>query len=185
MRSIRNLRDYPAGLPLVSDELVEFHAARLLLLLKLCGGRKGQIDGLTKLAKLDFFVRYPTFFARACTERGVSAPDVEPVVESSMVRHHYGPWDHRYYHVLAYLEGKALVQVTRDGIRPFRFQLTEQGVHTAEQLASADSFQELVELMRRVFAVLGKDSGTALKDLIYRLFDREVAARKLGEVIKS
>ncbi|MDY7229902.1 hypothetical protein [Hyalangium rubrum] len=189
MRSIRNLRDYPAGLPLVPDELVEFHAARLLLLLKVCGGTKGKakggIDGLTKLAKLDFFVRYPAFFARACAERGAPVPTVLPAVESNMVRHHYGPWDHRYYHVLAYLEGKGLVRVTRDGTKPFRFQLTEKGAGAAEQLGAQGPFQELMEQMKRVRTVLGGESGTALKELIYRLFDQEVAARKLGEVIEE
>jgi hypothetical protein len=185
MRSLGNLRNFPAGLPLLPDELVEFHAARLLLVLKVCGV-KGRIDGLTKLAKLDFFVRYPAFFARACAAQGAPAPEeVSPTVESSMVRHHYGPWDHRYYHVLAYLEGKGLVRITREGARSFRFQLTELGIGAAEQLAVAASFQEIVAQMARVKTVLGKMNGKALKELVYQLFDEEVAARKLGEVIKA
>ncbi len=59
-----SLHCYPAGLPLTADQITEFHAARLMLLLHLCGV-KNRIEGLTKLAKLDFFVRYPAFFLRA------------------------------------------------------------------------------------------------------------------------
>jgi hypothetical protein len=54
----------PVSLPLSADNIVEFHAARILLLISLCG-TSNRIDGLTKMAKLDFFVRYPNFFAVA------------------------------------------------------------------------------------------------------------------------
>ncbi len=65
MKSLKNINDLPAGVPLAADDLLEFHAARLLLLFKVCGVA-GRIDGLTKMAKLDFFVRYPQFFNEAC-----------------------------------------------------------------------------------------------------------------------
>jgi hypothetical protein len=64
MKSLHHLGNQSLGLPLSADSVVEFHAARLLLLLNLCG-TAGRIDGLTKLAKLDFFVRYPDFYAVA------------------------------------------------------------------------------------------------------------------------
>src|ERR687890_441277 len=102
MRSARHIDDLPAGAPLLADDLTEFRAARLLLLLNECG-LKGQIEGLTKLAKLDFFVRYPSFFTQACIEQGKPFFPVTEAVESPMVRYYYGPWDHRYYQVLAYL----------------------------------------------------------------------------------
>jgi len=52
----------PISLPLAADDILEFHAARLLLLLEICG-TAGRIDGLTKMAKLDFFKRYLDFLA--------------------------------------------------------------------------------------------------------------------------
>src|SRR6188768_3489489 len=99
MKALRRLGQTPAGARLLADEVLEFHAARLILLLRLCG-TANRIDGLTKLAKLDFFVRYPKFFERAVGGRAAMAS-----TESSMVRFHYGPWDRRYYHVLSFLEG--------------------------------------------------------------------------------
>lgn len=109
MKSLRNLASRPAAAPLAADDVVEFHAGRLLLLLSTCGGSAGAIGGLTKMAKLDFFVRYPDFF-RAVESKGKS-PAQSGAVETAMVRHHYGPWDKRYYHLLSYLEARQLITV--------------------------------------------------------------------------
>jgi hypothetical protein len=182
MLSVRNLRDYPAGRPLSADDVLEFHAARLLLLLHVCG-RDGEIEGLTKLAKLDFFARYPAFFARACAHLNRPVPAVTDTIEASMVRHHYGPWDHRYYHVLSYLEATGVVRVRKTGANAYRFTLTERGGETAARLAQREAFAPLRDHMRQVRAVLGTRSGDTLKKLIYTLFREEVAERPLGETI--
>jgi hypothetical protein len=183
MLSARNLKDYPAGRPLSADDVVEFHAARLILLLHVCG-KDGVIEGLTKLAKLDFFARYPAFFSRACEHLGRPTVAVTDVVEASMVRHHYGPWDHRYYHLLAYLEATGVVEVRKSGASAFRFSLTERGTVAATRLASREPFTPLREHMTRVRAVLGTRNGESLKKLIYTLFQKEVAERPLGDVIR-
>lgn len=181
MKSLMNLREQSAARPLLADDIVEFHAARLLLLLHYCGV-KNRISGLTKLAKLDFFVRYPTFFAAACAHLNTTYQGVLAGVESSMVRYHYGPWDQRYYHVLGYLEARRLISVERSG-KAFNFSLTPLGLTYANRLAEDESFAEIVAQMAQVGTVLGKNSGTALKNLVYELFGEEVAEREMGEVI--
>jgi hypothetical protein len=181
MKSITNLASRPVGIPVIADEILELHAARLLLLLQLCGTRN-KIDGLTKLAKLDFFVRYPQFFNQICVRLGVSASAKTKSVESAMVRFHYGPWDQRYYHLLAYLEGKGLLSVRRDA-NAYTFELTERGKSAASVLASNSSFTDMVAQMRSVKSVLGKKTGSALKKLIYQVFQDEVTNRPIGEVI--
>ena len=139
MKSIKNLDTEPAGIPILADDVLEFHAGRLLLLFKICG-TANKIDGLTKMAKLDFFVRYPQFFDVLCEKLGKSSTASPSMVESSMVRFHYGPWDRRYYHVLSYLEAKGLLTVTRKG-KQFEFELTELGKQVANQLAKDTGFQ--------------------------------------------
>jgi hypothetical protein len=183
MRSIRKLGSQPASLPVLADDITEFHAARLLLLLKLCG-KKGRIDSLTKMAKLDFFVRYPRFFAEACEKLGQFPAEKSLPVESAMVRYRYGPWDHRYYHVLSFLEGARLIGVTRIG-KAFRLELTEQGTAAAAQFEKSGSFSDLAAQMRQVKRVLGDKSGSALKKIIYRTFSNEVTNREHGEVIEE
>lgn len=189
MKSLRRVAARPVSLPLLADDIVEFHAARLILLVSVCGV-SGAIDGLTKMAKLDFFVRYPDFFEAA---RGTSAPadttdasdrtESDEAVEAAMVRYHYGPWDKRYYHVLAHLEARQLITVTKQG-RAYRIALADLGRERAKELAARSSFAPLVERMREVRKTFGAKSGTFLKDLIYRLFDAEVGQRPLGKVIR-
>jgi hypothetical protein len=190
MKSIKHLGTYSVSLPLLADDVVEFHAARLLLLFNYCGV-SGRIDGLTKMAKLDFFARYPDFFAvarRAATPSTEDNHDIselsDTAVEAAMVRHHYGPWDKRYYHVLAYLESKKLITVTKHR-NLYRFCLTDKGIERAKNLADRASFAPLIERMREIKKVLGKYSGSTLKKLIYQLFDEEVGRRPMGEVIES
>ena len=187
MKSIRHIGLTPASLPLSADDILEFHAARILLLLKFCGVT-GRIDGLTKLAKLDFFVRYPEFFeiAKASVRPEPLVSEHQsggsPDVESIMIRHHYGPWDKRYYHILAVLEAKALVYVVKDG-RSFTLQLSKLGEQRVSALAAKSSFKDVILRMKDVKKIFGAKSGHYLKDMIYRLFDIEVARKPMGDNI--
>jgi len=101
MKSVRTIGFMPISVPLSADDITELHAARLLLLFHHC--RSGEkIEGLTKMAKLDFFVRYPNFFERVAKYFDKEASAMSDQTESLMVRHHYGPWDKRYYQVLGW-----------------------------------------------------------------------------------
>jgi hypothetical protein len=181
VKSVHNIGSQPASVPVVADEVLEFHAARLLMLLKLCGVA-GRIEGLTKLAKLDFFVRYPQFFETVARRLGKEEGPKTSSVESSMIRHHYGPWDKRYYHILAYLKAKGLITVSRE--RAYQFKLTDVGKTVADTLAKRPAFAQLAAQMSQVKAVLGNKAGSTLKNLVYETFDKEVAQRPLGEVIE-
>jgi len=188
MESLKSIDSLSLGRTLTADDLIEFHASRLLLLVLLCGVQnRGQgtyrIDGLTKLAKLDFFVRYPEFFRRAAAHFNTSiAPDTS-VPESKMIRFHYGPWDKRYYQVLPYLEARRLLAVEKSG-STYTFSLTPQGTAVSKQLSEDPSFAGLAARMREVKRVLGSRSGSSLKDLVYALFDEEVGAKQLNATIQ-
>jgi hypothetical protein len=177
MKSIRNLQQVPAGSMISSDDIIEFHAARLLLLILLCGKKElrtklTKIEGLPKLAKLDFFVRYPAFFERVARELNEPIPPIKKTIESKMVRFHYGPWDERYYQILPYLEARNLLEVKKQpNKRQYRFYLTAQGEQIAEELAQAPEFSELINNMQEVKRVLSEKSGNELKKLVYKVFD--------------
>lgn len=187
MKSLTNLLNQPAGQPLLADDILELHAARLLLLVLHCGTKtKGtsltRVDGLTKMAKLDFLVRYPEFFEKLAKHLGQSVNTPLHDVESSMVRFHYGPWDDRYYHVLAYLESRGLLKVEKDG-STYKFAITPQGATIGTALSSDQSYTDLIHHMHEVKRVVGKYQGTKLKDVIYEVFGKEVVNRKMGETI--
>jgi hypothetical protein len=185
VKSLSRLGTRAASLPLAADDILEFHAARLLLLMHVCG-TAGRMDGLTKMAKLDFFTRYPDFFeaARATIEPDTPSTPVDhsDAVESSMVRHHYGPWDKRYYQVLAHLEARRLITVSKVK-NSYQIALSAEGTEKAKALAKRPSFATLVERQKAVKKTFGGKSGTVLKNLIYKLFDEEVGKRTLGQVI--
>lgn len=137
-------------------ENLAYHAARLLLLIALCGKPRGKqakmlpgIEGRTLLAKLDFFLRYPLYLKKAAVIEGRAfeltdedygmRPEVEAYsIESRMVRYLYGPWDHVYYPALAYLIGKGLITVDKKG-RTEVFRITPAGIETAERIAGDES----------------------------------------------
>jgi len=181
MKSLKFAAETPETFPLAADGITELHASRLLLLLKHCG-TKGKIDGLTKLAKLDFFVRYPEFFDRIAEYLGKDIQSTTRTIESAMVRHHYGPWDKRYYHVLPFLKSRGLIKVQKEG-SAYRFSLTDLGIELANKLAKTTEFSAQVDQMKKVKALLGSKTGNRIKELIYEAFDEEVSKKALGELI--
>lgn len=160
------------------DESLEFHAARLLLLLRFAGGRGERIVGRTKIAKLDFFVRYPAYLAKAAKLQGVE-PTVESDTrpESPMIRYKYGPWDTRYYDVFAYLVAKDLVSI-RPTDKGDEFELTDKGKYASEELLGPE-FEDIVERCQLVYRLFGRKSGTAIKTFIYSNFP-EIVTRPVG-----
>lgn len=76
----------------------EFHVARVLLLINAFSrGAAQRLEGLTKLAKLDFLLRYPVYLEQLLTlrERPLPAslqPDANERLglESAMIRYKYG-----------------------------------------------------------------------------------------------
>ena len=90
-------------------------------------------------------------------------PTAVGTVESTMVRHHYGPWDARYYQILAYLEGRELIAVERDD-KAFLFSLTDAGLAIAKRLAADPAYKDLCTHMKTVKKLLGTRSGTCSKN---------------------
>lgn len=190
MKSFTNLVRQPLGLPLVAEDILELHAARILLLCHVIGGpRSGRIEGLTKMAKLDFFVRYPDAFHQALAVMSpvddTTLPDPMPV-ESPMIRYNYGPWDERYNQVLSYLEAKGLMHINREKttFSATDLKLTDAGKKVAKLLCNQPSFEFQVQHMKNVKLAFGKKSGTSLKEMVYSLFPDAVGKRSIGEVIE-
>lgn len=165
------------------DEIPELHAARLLLLLDAFdeNGRGGAVEGLTKLAKLDFLLRYPVMLERALQVRGRSTRGVQledherHSVESEMVRYRFGPWDHRYREFLNILVSKGLVSISIEG-RKVVVNTTEIGRDRARQLASDPLFEQYsrrARLLKRHFDM----TATSLMRFIYDTFPEIVSLR--------
>lgn len=172
------------------EESDDLHEARLLLLLSAFTTDQEEtsgIEGLTKLAKLDFLLRYPTFLERALKQRPNGRPEVAAVqqherhsIESSMVRFKYGPWDHRYRRFLNLLVAKDLARVQTVG-RTISIRLSERGKEIASELQTTDIYKDIVsraKLLRRNFDL----NATRLMKLIYATFP-EIDTLRLGREI--
>ncbi|GAB2716278.1 hypothetical protein [Kitasatospora kifunensis] len=148
-----------------------YHEARILLLIDRFTAAKKGLNGLTKLAKLDFLLRYPAMLDRLLVDDSINWPQgTQPTsserlaVESRMTRYKYGPWDQRYYSILGSLAARGLITYT--GADRAEFRVTAQGTIAATALAATDEWAvvaQRIDLLKRHF----NKSGTALKTLIY------------------
>ncbi len=166
----------------------DLHLGRLLVLLGVFAGSKGNqtVDGLTKLAKLDFLLRYPVFLERALAERGVAASEVETApherqsVESKMVRYRYGPWDFRYRRFINILTAKGLAFAGVEG-RTVKIGLTDAGVGAAKTLASTPQYGDMARRSRLLKRHVNM-GATNLMRFVYDTFP-EIVSLRLGEEI--
>jgi hypothetical protein len=165
------------------DQSPELHVARILLLIDAFAvdGHGGAIEGLTKLAKLDFLLRYPVMLERALEAKGRSTREVQledherHSVESEMVRYRFGPWDHRYRAFLNILVAKGLTSISIEG-RKVVIALTEQGRDLARQLAAQEAFGQhsrRARLLKRHFDM----TATHLMRFIYDTFPEIITLR--------
>ena len=172
--------------PLEDDD--NLHLGRLLVLLSAFAGNdgKGSVDGLTKLAKLDFLLRYPVNLERALqvrAKRGIDAGvrDYErKSIESSMVRYRFGPWDFRYRRFLNSLIARGLALATIEG-RTIKIALTELGLELARQLSASSDFATIADrsrLLRRYCDL----TATNLMKFIYETFP-ELSSMSSGKPI--
>ncbi len=172
-----------------SDHL---HEARLLLLLRHAAKRgKGTVEGITKLAKIDFMLRYPLYFQRLVDQlnesrkRKIRVPLREyesDTVESKMIRFRYGPWDPRYRRWIGILVAKGLADTYLQG-KTVHIKLTNSGVELAKQVAETEDFRDLDERSKLVDKTIGSRSGTWLKDKIYEIVP-ELTGMKWGKKIE-
>ncbi|ROO87863.1 hypothetical protein EDD29_5510 [Actinocorallia herbida] len=170
-------------LVLLREDLA-YHQARVLLLVTAVSdlkehGRK--LDGLTKLAKLDFLLRYPALAPDVLDRLDRTDPrlhlDVEETqarteVEAPMTRYKYGPWDDRYYAILGALIGRGLIRYTRARKGSVAVAATPDGRRLASQLAASEEWREIADRSAVIAEVSSGLTGSALKNLIYdRLAD--------------
>jgi|SRR5450759_4144802 hypothetical protein len=155
-----------------ASETTDYHAARLLILFDAFTDGNERFDGLTKLAKLDFLLRYPVLLERLLERRKLTWPPMlEPTVserhsvESRMIRHKYGPWDNRYYPLLGSLVARELVSISGDRTG-LEIRLTNTGRKLARELAETEEWRTVAGRSRFLKSHFNS-TGNRLKEMIY------------------
>ena len=167
----------------------DLHLARILFLLNEAGNRATKkIDGITKLAKLDFLLRYPNCLERVVefNKRNTESLKIKPFertsIESKMVRFRYGPWDNRYRKWIGILVAKGLATTEIEG-RTVKVGITEAGRNCTSSLADLPEFADFAKRSNIIFTNVGNLGATSLKDFIYRVFP-EIISLKWGTGIE-
>lgn len=158
------------------DQNHDLHIIRILILLSAfeSDDQYGRLEGLTKLAKLDFLLRYPIMLTRALEAKGKPTRGVQLEehelysVESEMVRYRFGPWDHHYREYLNILVSKGLAQVNIEG-RKVIIELTKHGNDIAKEMSKQEYFS-IYWKRARVLKVNFDLKATNLMRFIYDTF---------------
>jgi hypothetical protein len=165
----------------------DLHLGRLLVLVRALTRSGGTVDGITKLVKLDFLLRYPNCLERALVQTGADAgaagvtPRERQTVEAKMIRYRYGPWDSRYRRWLALLEAKGLVAVSLRG-RTVHVAMTLLGATASDEIAATPAFREISARSSLLNSHFGRMPPSRLKNFVYATFP-EIASLQLGEEI--
>lgn len=162
----------------LQDDLA-YHQMRVLLLIDAVSqikGNAGKLDGLTKLAKLDFLVRYPSLAQRVLdkfTPEGTKfalanrAEQVWSGVEAPMIRYKYGPWDNRYYPIIGALVGRGLARYTVGRRGSVALATTPTGRRLSQGLKNSNEWRLIAQQCEAVAQAAAGLTGNALKDLVY------------------
>lgn len=186
-------RDLDARRRAIDD--LTYHQARVLLLVSAVAaspGHQQKLDGLTKLAKLDFLVRYPALTPVVLdvlpddhvklhlTPKEVSAPTE---VEDPMIRYKYGPWDDRYYPVVGALVSRGLLKYVKGRRGSVALTPTPEGKKFAEEfVAQEPTWRCIADRCEAVADASAGLTGSALKKRIYERLP-ELMNRPHREVI--
>lgn len=179
-----------------TENMDDYHLSRLLVLLFSADARKTKpatkakaVEGITKLAKLDFLLRYPT-----CLEKALRHEDKDPrearvlprertSIESKMIRFKYGPWDARYRRWLGLLHARGLVRLALEG-STIQIGLTDRGRSLAAQIRQDGLFEEMVRRSDLIAKTFGGFAAMKLKDFVYEAIP-EITDMKWGDEITA
>lgn len=176
-----------------TENLDDFHLSRLLVLLGSADARKKAsdklkaVEGITKLAKLDFLLRYPTCLERALARLGKDpkAAAVRPrertSIEAAMVRFRYGPWDARYRRWLGLLAARGLITLGVEG-NTVQIGMTDAGRALAAQFRADPLYADLAGRADVVLKAVGSMTAMRLKNFVYEVVP-EISDMKWGEEI--
>lgn len=172
----------------------DLHLCRLLVLLRSADAKKKTpetkakaVEGITKLAKLDYLLRYPTSLERALTKLNKNTTELRLLdrertsIETRMIRFRYGPWDARYRRWLGLLNARELLTL---GVRgnTVEIGLTDKGRLLSDRLREDPLNADLASRSDIILNAVGAMSATNLKDFVYAAIP-EIIDMKWGDYL--
>ncbi|HBZ82759.1 MULTISPECIES: hypothetical protein [Brevibacillus] len=175
------------------DDDYDFHAYRILLLLRICGTKRDgffsnpTIYGRRKFSFFDFLIRYPFYLMKAIDKSNkkylasyINLNDYEKKMAfSPMIRYIRGPWDHRYDSIFNYMISKKLIDVKYDYFsksqKAFLISLTPLGAEKADEIVEVEKEWKMrMETINKIFP------SNATNDYIEKYVQKEFPSLILG-----
>lgn len=154
------------------DDDNDFHAYRILLLIRICGMTKESyftnytLYGRGKFSFYDFLIRYPFYLKRILEsekkkdllEKLILQPFETEQALSPMIKYIRGPWDHRYTDILNYMVSKRLIKVHFSEYakkkKALCLTLTELGTDIAEKIMEQEeTWTNRMKMINQVFGL--------------------------------
>ncbi|WP_246188019.1 hypothetical protein [Paenibacillus tengchongensis] len=153
------------------DDDFDFHAYRILLLIRICGIIKEPffanhtIYGRRKFSFFDFLIRYP-FYLQKVIEKSekhhlfnildIRSYETEEAF-SPMIKYIRGPWDPRYESIFNYMICKNLIEVKFSNYstsqKAFCISLTSLGLEISEQIRDIEKeWSTRMEIIGNIFS---------------------------------
>lgn len=169
-----------------------YHELRVLILVTAVSNtvEDGALDGLGKLAKLDFLVRYPALIPRALPEIQADDPRLHAsnsdhaIAASPLIRYRYGPWDERYYSVVGALVGRGLIEYVPGQRGSIALRPTHRGRALAAEAGASAAWESITDRCALVSEHAGNLSGHRVAELIRHGLPG-IDTRPHGEAIPS
>lgn len=164
----------------------DFHIIRLLILLSALKPDQ-TVAGITKLAKLDFLLRYPSCLEKALRKLGYKknfyiAEFEKNTIESAMIKFHYGPWDKRYREWISIMQAKDLISVFSKG-KTVYIGINENGRTLINQISGNEHYIEYISRSKIIVQKFNSYSSKKLLEFMYATFP-ELSHMKSGEEIQ-
>lgn len=156
---------------------------RMLILIYTFAGKNGtgKIEGISKLAILDFLLRYPVALDKVLENQELKGNKTinhkrfqlqsyeVNSIDAKMMKFNFAPWDFKYRRIVSILKAKDLIQVNLDGKKTV-LRIKSNGIDTAKKIQDLKDYEYLVVRCKIIKSVFGSWSQKKLIDMIYIVF---------------
>jgi hypothetical protein len=169
---------------------------RMLILLDTFAGRKknGKVQGITKLAILDFLLKYPAALDKVLEKQereGNKAINKKRVIlqsyeinsiDARMMKFNFAPWDLKYRRIVSILKAKDLIQIDIEG-KKIVLGISNKGIDISRKLSDFNNYEYMAVRSRIIKTVFGNWSQRKLIDMMYLTFPEILRVKVEMDVI--
>ncbi|MDQ0090114.1 putative type IV restriction endonuclease [Paenibacillus anaericanus] len=160
---------------IILDERDELHIIRILVLIyTLIGAKKDKVTiELTKLAKMDFLLRYPSALDSALLnlykQKDVSITEAEKNnIETNILSFRFSPWSSDFRRLMVLLNAKSLIKWEQRG-KYLDIYHTPKGIELFKEVLKFKEFESMIKQSQAIKTNISNLSGLKLDSLLSKV----------------